>query len=218
MPVSENPASIAPSNVDAKIRRYMDFTKFVSMLEEAGLFFARLDRLGDPFEGSSPRADITRREERSAGLGSREEARRWQDLISRGLKWRGQWTYVNCWNELESAAMWKLYARTEEAICVQSTYGRLRDCLNSSPSCKNDYVYIGKVQYIDYQKDSLPDSGNILHSVMHKRRSFEHERELRAVLSRVPTVEGGSRRLPADPQREDFPDDLPKTGVWITQS
>ena len=137
------------------------------------------------------------------------------DVFSRFLKWRGQWTYVNCWhiNEMESAAMWKLYARTEEAICVQSTYARLRDCLNSSPTCKNDYLYIGKVQYIEYQEDSFPDPNNMLHSVMHKRRSFEHERELRAVISRVPT--GEPRRLPADPQREDFPD---KTGVWVTIS
>lgn len=34
--------------------RYMDFTKFVSMLVKKGLFFSRLDRLGDEYEGGSP--------------------------------------------------------------------------------------------------------------------------------------------------------------------
>jgi len=57
MSVTENPALIAPTDVDTKIWRFMDFTKFVSMLEESGLFFARLDRLGDPFEGSLPLAE-----------------------------------------------------------------------------------------------------------------------------------------------------------------
>jgi len=30
----------------------MDFTKFVSILENKGLFFPTADNLGDPFEGS----------------------------------------------------------------------------------------------------------------------------------------------------------------------
>ena len=30
----------------------MDFTKFVSLLDKSALFFARADRLDDPFEGA----------------------------------------------------------------------------------------------------------------------------------------------------------------------
>ena len=41
-----------PPPSDAVLWRYMDFTKFVSLLEKQALFFARADRLGDPFEGS----------------------------------------------------------------------------------------------------------------------------------------------------------------------
>lgn len=218
MSVCENPAFIPPEPVDIKIWRYMDFTKFVSMLEEVGLFFTRLDRLGDPFEGSSPRADIAHRKKFWEGLADPAQVRGAQETLSQVLKWRRQWTYVNCWhmNEQESAAMWKLYARTEEAICVQSTYQRLRDCLNSSPSCKNDCVFIGKVQYIDYDNESLPDADNFLHSVMHKRRSFAHERELRVVMPRTPAVENEPIRLPPDPLSEDFPNDLPKIGVSVT--
>ena len=41
---------------DAVLWRYMDFTKFVSLLEKSSLFFARADKLEDPFEGYLPRA------------------------------------------------------------------------------------------------------------------------------------------------------------------
>src|SRR5687768_14667395 len=36
-----------------KLWRYMDLAKFLHLLEDRTLFFARADRLGDPFEGAS---------------------------------------------------------------------------------------------------------------------------------------------------------------------
>ena len=47
----EHPAFSPPSD-DAVLWRYMDFTKFVSLLDRSALFFARADKLNDPFEGS----------------------------------------------------------------------------------------------------------------------------------------------------------------------
>jgi hypothetical protein len=41
---------VAP--LGAMIWLYMDFTKYVSMLEHGGLYLRRSDLLGDPFEGS----------------------------------------------------------------------------------------------------------------------------------------------------------------------
>ncbi|KAF5417648.1 MAG: hypothetical protein C5S38_01290 [Candidatus Methanophagaceae archaeon] len=48
----EHPAFEKPSDEDIKIWRYIDFTKFVSLLDKKALFFARADRLSDSFEGS----------------------------------------------------------------------------------------------------------------------------------------------------------------------
>lgn len=44
---------------DAILWRYMDFVKFISLLETNTLFFARADKLGDPFEGSFPKKNAT---------------------------------------------------------------------------------------------------------------------------------------------------------------
>src|SRR5438034_4947251 len=38
------------------IWRYLDFTKFVALLDSRSLFFARVSTLEDPFEGSFPPA------------------------------------------------------------------------------------------------------------------------------------------------------------------
>lgn len=37
---------------DAKLWRYMDLAKFLSLLESCSLFFTRLDHFQDPFEGA----------------------------------------------------------------------------------------------------------------------------------------------------------------------
>jgi hypothetical protein len=37
---------------DSKVWRYMDFTKFVSLLDGNALFFSRADRLSDAWEGA----------------------------------------------------------------------------------------------------------------------------------------------------------------------
>lgn len=46
-----------------KLWRYMDLAKFLALLEDRALYFARADKLGDPFEGAAGIADA------AAGLG-----------------------------------------------------------------------------------------------------------------------------------------------------
>ena len=162
----------------------MDFTKFVSLLEEECLFFSRADSFDDPFEGSFPRTNVETRP-RWFGDMPEERAAKINENMSRFAEWQRRWIMINCWhmNEHESAAMWKLYAQTNEAVCIQSTYQRLRKCLSED-------IYIGEVQYIDYRSEMLPEN-NLLYPYVYKRKSFEHERELRAVIIKWPTTNEG---------------------------
>lgn len=86
---------------------------------------------------------------------------------------------INCWHmsNYESAAMWKLYSKSNEGIVIQSTYNRLVKCFDKS-SIK---VHIGIVTYVDYEKDIF-NFGNVFSPFLHKRKSFEHEKELRCVI------------------------------------
>lgn len=177
MPAQSNhPVFEAPVEPNVKVWRYMDFTKFISILETNGLFFSRADLLGDPYEGSTSHFNKTAWPEVYKGkipLASLHAA-------SGHNKWQREWTFVNCWhmNEFESAAMWSLYAKTNQAVAIQSTYALLHAGLPN-------YVYVGTVKYIDYKSEWLPE-GNIFYPFVHKRREFAHERELRAVWSDLP--------------------------------
>jgi hypothetical protein len=84
--------------------------------------------------------------------------------------------FVNCWHisEHKSAAMWKLYTQGNEGVAIRSTFGRLMECLRPATV----EVFAGKVTYIDYRKQRIPDD-NMLFPSMHKRMSFQHEQELR---------------------------------------
>ena len=161
----------------------MDFAKFVSLISSQSLYFTRLDIFKDPFEYSYSKANVHDWQERLKHLGAEIPAEMGIFQIAKIFKTS---TYASCWhlNKHESAAMWKLYAESNQAVAVQTTYRRLVDVLpdNLSPGPAgrlHDIIFVSRVKYIDYEKDRLPE-GQLLSPVIHKRLSFSHEQEVRA--------------------------------------
>jgi hypothetical protein len=74
----------------------------------------------------------------------------------------------------ESDAMWKLYGGAEASVVIQTTYQKLRDALPGS-------IDLGEIKYIDYQ-NGLFGSNGTFERVWHKRKAYEHEREVRALI------------------------------------
>lgn len=169
-----------PADEHVKIWRYMDFAKFVSLLDKKALYFTRSDRFTDKFEGAIPKLTVKAREAELLDLGSplAETALR---EISRSTQSVRKWIFVNCWymNNYESDAMWQIYGQKNNGIAIRSTFVKLKDSL-ISPDC---VMHIGTVNYIDYDKDILAE-GNVFHAIFSKRRSFEYEHELRAVFQK----------------------------------
>jgi len=178
----EHPVFEKPENENAKIWRYMDFTKFVSLLDRSALFFTRADKLGDPFEGSYSRANIELRPIVYRDKEKSEVPQGMLTTLSKVFQATPKFTFINSWhlNEYESAAMWRLYLKSNEGIAIQSSFSRLKGCLKDE---EHD-IYIGKVKYIDFDKDWMPE-GNTFYPFVHKRKSFEHEQELRAVIQEM---------------------------------
>jgi hypothetical protein len=77
--------------------------------------------------------------------------------------------------------MWRLYLKSNEGIAIKSTCDRFKRCFDAT----TEAIYIGQVTYIDYDKEEIRD-GNLFAPILHKRKSFEHEREVRAVLWKPP--------------------------------
>ncbi len=183
--VKDHPIFTYPKNPDIKVWRYMDFTKLISLIDTRRLFFTRADLFKDPFEGSYPKINIESRKKvpSEIPLELRDKYMEGMTKMYENNRHWPRYTAVSCWhmNEYESAAMWSLYLKSDEGIAVQSTFKKLKKSI-----IDEEDVYLGTVKYIDYEKD-LIQSSNIFEPFVHKRKSFEHERELRGVLTRWPT-------------------------------
>lgn len=181
---SEHPSFPQPDAIDTPLWRYMDFTKLLSLLDTQHLYFPRADKLGDPFEGSWPRRNVAGRNSVPSEI-PKEAVKGYQRAMQRLGETSKAWTTyvaVSCWHlsEHESAAMWNLYLSSNDGVAVRSTYSNFRRCFTGEES-----VFIGKVKYIDYEQDVI-QSLNMLSPYAHKRKSFEHEREVRAVTLNYP--------------------------------
>ena len=171
----EHHPDLQPPPDNAVLWRYMDFTKFVSLLERSALFFCRADLLGDPFEGSiSPATPAALPQNLTVGP---------HRLHAIDLREIVRLARVSCWNavEFESEAMWRLYSRETDGIAIRTVFGRFTDALVG-----DETVLASTVQYRDYRTASIP-FGNALLPLFHKRMSFQHEREVRAMILRIPS-------------------------------
>ena len=151
----------------AALWRYMDFTKFLAMLEDKCLFFSAARNFDDPYEGAFSLGNVRKR----GFVMSRSTSKQALSLSVPEPK-----LVISCWYAArhESAAMWSLYAKNTDAIAIKTTVKRFLDVLPSQAS-------IGLVKYVDYTQSWISED-NPVHRYFHKRLSFQHEHELRAVV------------------------------------
>lgn len=187
-----------PSNPNSLVWRYMDVSKLVALLQDKALYFARADSFEDPFEGSLPRRVREEYEHNAvarAGVGSltkEDLLKSWIDTHRQLL----QQVYISCWHmsEHESAALWSIYGKSNDAVCIQTTYAKLAALLPSQ-------VEAGLVTYIDYDTETFRITNNLNSPFIHKRMSFEHDKEVRALI--LPSFMGFPPNLPVGAQFAD---------------
>jgi hypothetical protein len=128
-----HPAFPQPDRTDRAVWHYMSLAKFIALLDTRALFFCRLDRLGDEYEGSLPR-----RWRRELQAPPTEAAKAERLRLS---------CHVNCWNmsEHENEALWRLYGAQDASIGIRSTYDELVHVLS-----QNHGVFLGLINYVDY--------------------------------------------------------------------
>ena len=184
-----------------KIWRYVDLAKFVHMLATGTLYFPCVTtELKDPYEGWLPRShmkafmEINRKvlgqmkatQETFLSQNPTRDRAPFDDLIkdaqrkldSQELLREANCKFgVNCWhiNEHESEAMWQLYTASGEGIAIESTKARLEGAL------KGEGIIVDQVRYIDFDSDEI-EIGHRHYGLFLKRKSFEHEQELRATV------------------------------------
>lgn len=170
-PLSGERASriMMPERWDAKVWRYMSFVSLTSILQLKSLFFTRIAKLKDPYEGTMP--EVLQNyfgDETMEICGAKVRV---LDI----LKLQSRLSCVNCWhvNDVESAAMWELYS-SESGVAIQSSVGGLIQGFRGASNLK-----MALVQYVDFDGKSLP---GLPYPTYLKRKSFSHENELRLVI------------------------------------
>jgi len=163
-----------PISKDTMLWRYLTFEKFVWLMEKSSLNHTRLDCLGDPFEGSLTRPHVQKRNSRPFD----------EDGIPAPVRqifnmWSRLCNFATCWHAspVESAALWKLYSREEAGVAIISTPGRMIEGVELTPY---NTAILGPVEYKDFDKEdmSLPFGKQAMPAFL-KRKSFEHENEVR---------------------------------------
>lgn len=145
---------------NAKLWRYMDFTKYVSLLSSRGLYFTRTDCFEDIFEGAkglkknkakwdSHYLEFFRSAIKNPPEGYRcelsdsevdEQAQKLLSDLETGGEAHKRRTFVSCWHEgeHESEAMWRLYSSfLANAVAVRTSYQNLYVSPWSRPIDKN---------------------------------------------------------------------------------
>lgn len=168
------------------LSRYMEAGQLLSLLTTSKLHFTRLDQFEDKWEGAQTIPNVIALKQMCADNKLPAET----EASFLGGPGRLRMTmFVNCWheNEHESAAMWKLYGQYGSNIALITTVEMLRSSMADDQEVK---IYCGRVKYIDYRKDAI-DPRNAFNYVIHKRKSFSHEREVRLVSMHMPLQKDG---------------------------
>ena len=118
------------------IAKYLDLTKFTSLLSTRSVFFCRLDKLEDHFEGTTSKPNLERRKElyRTQHFRSSKFKKLTEEEIEGNVKEHYEaderikaLKCVCCWNkyESESAALWKIYSDFHKGIMIKSNIDKL---------------------------------------------------------------------------------------------
>lgn len=171
MPYKTSLFAKEPPNHDARLWRYMDLQRFISILDRKELYFPSAATLSkcDPFEGEPALEKIYAASQKG------QDEMRWLRLNADLFK---HLNFFNCWhmNDGESDAMWKLYSNGNDGVAIQSTVTRIKSCFDQSES----EVYMGMVNYDGRHTLELSDRTDVvITDYMLKRPAFKHEQEVR---------------------------------------
>lgn len=169
---------------DTILWRYMDLAKFLSILEKEALFFTRADKLGDPYEGAPSDINV---KPWPMPHSSSEIFEVFDELSIHKKKFlyntSRRYFLINCWCESEDEipALWKQYTQENYAIAVKTDFHSLKNCFRN-----RENVFIGRIEYIDYSTTFIEERDPFA-PFLHKRKNFEVEREVRALINAWPT-------------------------------
>ena len=185
---------ITPPGDDTTLWRYMSLEKFVSILATGSLFFTRVDKFDDPFEGFTPPL-LTYMYELIINRAEDTEKAGLESAVKAMENWR-KYVMCNCWhqNQEESMAMWEKYQMRNSGIAIKTTMQNLKKSLSDELD-----IFIGQIKYsspetyetkytFDYVSANLSNEQLLYFPYFYKRKAFEYEHEVRLIIDSHPLV------------------------------
>ena len=174
-------------SIGKPIWRYMDFWKFLNLLETSSLYFSNAENLGDNYEGRIPKVVFDMMLKKDAKYYSWinknvENHVRKETLIS-------SWSY----NEKESFALWKMYAKDKMGIALKTDFKSLIKSFDKTERIIN----IGEIIYFNSENFdySFIDINYVLQN---KLEYYCFENEIRCVTICKPDEEIGNKLVEVD--------------------
>lgn len=196
------------NDLDKKIWRYISIDKLDSMLKTNSLYFASAEQFNDNdnFEGSITEKEYQKRDDQIRRIESDLSAiNRQLEHIESAFKRLREYTKISCWhlNNYENISMWRYYLRQDKGVAIQSTLRKLLENIGipKSEVIYGEEIYIGRINYIDYNIDSMNKKYGFITPFLYKRKEFEDENEIRFIIS---------LRLAAE-----FGVEIPKQGIEV---
>lgn len=172
------------NNLDenTELWRYMDFSKFVSLLNSSSLWIARSDTFRDKHEGKfhSEMEESLLKFYESQEYDSDAKIKSADDFQMYLIKN----AFINCWHENldENMVMWEIYGRSECSIAIKTSVGKLTNSVDVSSikeHCSD--ICIGRVNYI--KSEEVSGELNYVFPFFRKRPHFAFEKEVRLFIS-----------------------------------
>jgi hypothetical protein len=162
-----------------KLWRYMDLSKFVSLIETNALWMARVDTFRDQHEGRFPddmRKIIEKLYEKFElpEVTVVKDADDFQDYLRKN-------TFISCWHKNfdENMVMWEIHGRDTNALAIQTTVDDMRNNINTS----NLDGHSLKLKNVIYKNaDEITEVLPYEECIFIKRPHFSFEQEVRISL------------------------------------
>lgn len=148
------------------IWRYMDFWKFLDILDNSRLYLSQASKFEDRLDGRIPIHGIN-------SLETEHPLKQIDSFAESSLK---RSHYIGCWSYevKDTYPMWKIYSDYKTAIAIKTTIGDLIESISGEE--KN--IYIGKINYLN-PLGNYQFKGNTLQFFFEKRDYFSFENEIR---------------------------------------
>lgn len=171
---TEHPVLQTSNSFDKPVWRYMDFWKFLNLLETKALYFSNSDNLGDNYEGRIPKFILDEMLELDIKNGNsmNSELNDFLEKYLRKTHLISSWSYADG----ESFALWKMYAKDKTGIAIETDLQSLKEAFASTTRD----IYIGEINYIN-EENYFFSTKNMFYPFLTKLDFYKFENEIRCI-------------------------------------